>query len=108
MAWYAPLAYFFGGALLMNAIPHLVSGVSGRPFPTPFASPPGRGLSSPVVNVLWTAVNLILAYLLVCHVGEFHFRHLGDVAALGTGGLLMGLMLANTFSRRVASGTANH
>ncbi len=52
MQWYTYIAYFFAGAFLVNAIPHFVSGVTGRPFPSPFASPPGKGLSSPVVNVL--------------------------------------------------------
>ena len=53
MRWYFYVAYFFGGAFLVNAVPHFVNGVSGRSFPTPFASPPGKGLSSPMVNVLW-------------------------------------------------------
>ena len=43
MRWYHYIAYFFGGAFLANAIPHFVNGVSGRPFQSPFASPPGEG-----------------------------------------------------------------
>jgi hypothetical protein len=58
MPWYAHVAYFFAGAFLVNAVPHFVSGVCGRRFPTPFASPPGKGESSPIVNVLWGAINL--------------------------------------------------
>jgi len=50
--WYHFLAYFFGGAFLANTIPHLVNGISGSPFQSPFASPPGQGLSSSTVNVL--------------------------------------------------------
>ena len=42
MRWYHIVAYFFGGAFFVNAIPHFTNGVSGRKFPTPFASPPGR------------------------------------------------------------------
>jgi len=42
MRWYFFVAYFFAGAFLVNAVPHFVNGVSGRSFPTPFASPPGR------------------------------------------------------------------
>ena len=45
------------GVLLANAVPHGVSGVRGRWFPTPFASPPGRGLSSPGLNVLCSGMN---------------------------------------------------
>ena len=48
---------FFAGILLANAVPHGVSAVQGREFPTPFATPPGVGLSSPLVNAAWSAVN---------------------------------------------------
>jgi len=43
-------------------VPHFVQGISGERFPTPFAKPPGRGLSSPLVNVLWGLVNLVLGF----------------------------------------------
>ena len=99
---YSYAAYFFAGAFLVNAVPHFVNGVSGRPFPTPFASPPGRGLSSPVVNVLWGALNAVIGYLLVCHVGEFHVHDLPDVLALVAGGMVMAVMLALTFGQRLA------
>jgi len=52
MAWYAYLAYFFAGFFLANGVPHFVQGVSGKKFPSPFSSPPGRGESPPPVNVL--------------------------------------------------------
>jgi hypothetical protein len=32
MRWYHYLGYFMGGAFLVNAIPHFVSGVMGHPF----------------------------------------------------------------------------
>jgi hypothetical protein len=60
--WYHDVAYFFGGAFLANTIPHLVNGISGSPFQSPFASPPGVGLSSSTVNVLWGMFNLAVAY----------------------------------------------
>ena len=53
MQWLHYLSYFLGGAFLINAVPHLVSGLMGRPFQSPFAKPPGEGLSSSTVNVLW-------------------------------------------------------
>ena len=59
-----PLALFFGGAFLANAIPHLVKGICGDPFPTPFAKPPGKGLSSAPVNILWALFNLIAGTVL--------------------------------------------
>jgi len=97
MAWYVYVADFFGGAFLVNAVPHFASGVSGHRFPSPFASPPGKGESSSTVNVLWGALNAAAGYFLVCHVGEFHLRRVPDVLVVGAGGLLMALMLARTF-----------
>ncbi len=99
MQWYTYVAYFFGGAFLVNAVPHFTNGVSGRRFPTPFASPPGKGESSPTVNVLWGTLNLAIGYLLVCHVGEFNFHQTSGVLILGAGGLLMGMQLAGWFGR---------
>jgi hypothetical protein len=52
------------GAFAVNAVPHAVSGLRGQPFPTPFADPPGRGLSSPTANVVWGGANLALAGML--------------------------------------------
>jgi hypothetical protein len=101
MKWYHYVSYFFGGAFLANAIPHLVNGISGRSFPSPFASPPGRGLSSPLVNVLWAAFNLVVGYLLVCRVGTFNIRKTRDIAVAGTGALLAAIMTAVAFSQVV-------
>jgi hypothetical protein len=102
MRWYYCVAYFFGGAFLVNAIPHFVQGVSGRSFPTPFASPPGKGLSSPMVNVLWGTANAVAGYFLVIHVGGFHIRSILDVVVVGAGGLLMAIMLSRTFGQLYA------
>jgi hypothetical protein len=83
MIWYHHVAYFFGGLFLENAVPHLVSGMMGRPFQSPFAKPPGQGLSSSTVNVLWGSFNVAVGYLLLCQVGAFDLRNLGHVAAAG-------------------------
>jgi len=64
MKWYHYIACFFSGIFLANAVPHFVHGVSGSSFPSPFANPPGRGLSSPTVNVLWALFNLVIGYVL--------------------------------------------
>lgn len=62
------LIHFFIGALLCNSIPHLVAGLQGEPFPSPFAKPPGEGDSSPLVNFVWGAFNLLLGgWLLLTH-----------------------------------------
>src|ERR1039458_9219300 len=62
MHWYYYLAYFFGGAFLANTLPHIGNGISGRPFQSPFAKPPGKGLSSSRVNVLWGFFNLFVEH----------------------------------------------
>jgi hypothetical protein len=99
MAWLDYLSYFFGGAFLTNAVPHVISGVMGRPFQSPFATPPGQGLSSSTVNVLWGFLNLAVGYGLTCRVGDFDLRATDDVAAFGLGILVMGLLSAQLFGR---------
>lgn len=99
MHWYHYVAYFFGGAFLANALPHLGNGISGRPFQSPFASPPGEGLSSSTVNVLWGFLNLVVGYLLVCRVGSFSLYDTLDAVALGVGILIMSLISAHGFGR---------
>jgi hypothetical protein len=99
MRWYHDVAYFFGGAFLANTVPHLVAGIMGSPFQSPFAHPPGEGLSSSTVNVLWGLFNLVVGYVLVCRVGSFDLRRTRHVAVLGLGVLLMATMLAQHFGR---------
>ena len=64
MKWYHYLGAFFSGMFLANFVPHFVNGVSGNPFPTPFSNPPGKGLSSPLTNVLWALLNFFVGYTL--------------------------------------------
>jgi len=99
MNWLHCLSYFFGGAFFANAIPHYVSGLMGRAFQSPFAKPPGKGLSSSVVNVLWGAFNLAVGYLLIFRVGWFDLRSKMDVLAAGVGALVMSVVTARTFGR---------
>ena len=97
--WYHYVAYFFGGVFLANTIPHLVNGISGRSFQSPFASPPGRGLSSPTVNVLWGMFNLVVAYGLAARIGRFDLRQTRHVAVLGLGVLVIALATGTAFRR---------
>ncbi len=99
MRWYVYLAYFFGGAFLANAVPHFVNGVSGNAFQSPFAHPPGEGLSSAVVNVLWGFANLVAGYLLLGRVGTFAVRRSRHVIVAGAGALVMSIMLARALGR---------
>ena len=64
MKWYHYIACFFAGIFLINTVPHFIHGISGDSFPSPFANPPGKGLSSPMVNTLWGLGNLLIGYIL--------------------------------------------
>lgn len=99
MEWLHLVAYFLGGAFLTNAVPHFVAGVMGKPFQSPFARPPGQGLSSSTVNVLWGVFNLAIGYALVCRIGDFALKNLSDALSLGAGLLIMGLLSARWFGR---------
>lgn len=90
---------FLGGLFLTNALPHFVSGVMGRSFQSPFAKPPGEGLSSSTVNVFWGFFNLVIAWLLLCRAGHFDLQSAPDAAATGAAMLLMGLLSARLFGR---------
>jgi hypothetical protein len=99
MPWYVYVAAFFAGALLTNAVPHFVKGVCGEPFPTPFAKPPGKGLSSPVVNALWGLLNLILG-LGFFYTGNLHHPNLLTLVLFFAGILVMSLQLAFWFGKQ--------
>ena len=92
-------AWFFAGGLLINTLPHLIAGLQGRAFQSPFAKPPGIGLSSPLSNVLWGFANLAVAWALFTQVGGFELGdpiHAGVAAA---GGLFSGVFLARHFGK---------
>jgi len=99
MLWFHLPAYFFAGAFFANSIPHVVSGVLWRKFPTPFASPPFRGLSSPRVNVLYGLCNLAVAYALLTRVGDFERRIALHAVAFGLGLAAMALLITRSLAR---------
>ena len=93
------VAWFFGGAFLMNAIPHVVAGALGRAFQSPFATPRGEGLSSSTVNVLWGFFNLVVAWLLLVRTGSFDVHAWDHALVAGLGALVMALFHARHFGR---------
>src|SRR5688572_21214794 len=103
MPWHHVAAYFLGGAFLANFVPHFIAGVSGLSFYSPFATPPFRGLSSPVVNVLWGLFNLAVAYALLVLVGSFELRRVAHVAVSGVGFGLVSVVVARSVGRLRAS-----
>ena len=99
MLWYEPVAGFFSGAFLTNFVPHFVQGVSGNRFPTPFAKPPGKGLSSPLVNTLWGLLNLFIGVVLF-HLGHVEVRSLPMHLAFFLGILLLSISLSVSFASK--------
>jgi hypothetical protein len=94
MSWYVSIAWFFAGAFLANAIPHIVQGISGNRFQTPFATPRGVGESSAIVNVIWGLFNFAIGGALL----HIFFPWPLCIAGL-TGALAMALYLANHFGK---------
>jgi hypothetical protein len=99
MPWYNYLACFFAGAFLANVIPHFVSGTSGDPFPTPFAKPPGKGLSSPTLNVLWSLLNLVLGYVLF-RVGHVNAQNTASLLVFFAGIAFLSIQLSIGFQKK--------
>jgi hypothetical protein len=100
MKWYHYLACFFAGLFLANAVPHYVHGISGDGFPSPFSNPPGKGLSSPTVNVLWALGNLLPGYILV-RVGKVTQNNTWSLLTLFVGVVCMSIMLSIAFIDKV-------
>ena len=99
MPWYVYLAYIGAGIFLTNGIPHFVNGISGNKFQSPFASPPGVGESSPIVNVIWGIVNFVIGFILVHGVGKFKCGFTIDILLVCIGALIMSIGLAWHFGR---------
>ena len=106
MLWFHLPAYFFAGAFFANFVPHFVSGVLGRTFPTPFASPPFRGQSPPHVNVLYGLCNLAVSYALLSRVGAFEPRSALHASAFGLGLAAMSLFITRSLERLRRAGLA--
>jgi hypothetical protein len=96
MPWYDYIAAFFAGLFLANAVPHFVQGVSGNSFPTPFAKPPGKGLSSPTINTLWALLNLVIGYV-VFRFGRVSSDNLPSLIVFFAGVTAISIMLSINF-----------
>ena len=95
------IACFFAGVFLANAVPHYVYGVCGDRFPTPFAKPPGKGLSSAMVNVVWGLFNFAVGALLFHVGGVARGSFVGPVVAFA-GFAAISLMLGANFAHKHA------
>jgi hypothetical protein len=100
MKWNHYVAAFFSGVFLANAVPHFVNGVSGNPFPSPFADPPGKGLSSPLINVLWALLNLVIGYALL-RMSKLDGANKKALLVFFIGVALISVMLSITFADKL-------
>lgn len=99
LPWYIYVLQFVSGLFLANGVPHFVQGISGSRFQTPFASPPGVGESSPIVNVLWGFLNLAVGFALLFAFAPKGSDVILEWALVGLGALLMALFCAQRFGR---------
>jgi hypothetical protein len=93
---------FISGLLICNAVPHLAAGLRGEAFPSPFAKPPGRGLSAPTTNVVWGWINLFVGLAIMPRFVLFApVMPLFNLAwiAFALGFLLAGLIVGRHFGR---------
>jgi hypothetical protein len=97
MNWIDVVACFWGGMFLANFFPHFIAGMSGTRFPTPFCTPPFRGLSSPIVNMLYALFNLGVAYALL------ELRQGPPLAVSAAGFALMSIFIARSITKIRAS-----
>ena len=99
LPWYVYLIQFIAGLFLANGVPHFVQGISGNSFQSPFASPPGVGESSAVVNVLWGFLNLVIGFALLFAFAPKGSDVILEWAFVALGALVISLFLARHFGR---------
>jgi hypothetical protein len=99
LTWRTYLAYFIAGVFLTNGVPYFIQGISGQKFQSPFASPPGVGESSPLVNVLWGMTNFVIGFLLLFGVGTYKVGVNLPTIFVGIGSIITAIALSRHFSR---------
>jgi hypothetical protein len=99
MPWHDVAACFFGGVFLANFFPHFIAGMSGVRFYTPFAKPPFRGLSSPVVNMLYALFNLAMACALLVVIGGLELQRAPRMAVSAAGFGLWSIFIARSVTK---------
>ena len=97
LPWYIYLLQFVSGLFLANGVPHFVEGISGHSFQSPFASPPGVGESSPLVNVLWGFANLAIGFAMLWAFAPKGAEVALEWALVGLGVLVAAIFLATRF-----------
>ena len=100
MKWYHYIMVFFAAAFLTNFVPHFVNGISGTPFPSPFSNPPGKGLSSPLTNIIWAFINFIIGYLLL-RFSRINSKNILALIVFFLGVIIMSIDLSITFADKM-------
>ncbi|MCF3941336.1 MULTISPECIES: hypothetical protein [Gordonia] len=93
------------GAFATNAIPHLAHAVTGKPFPTPFADPPGVGDSSPALNLVWASMNAAAATGLL-YTGRARLSDPTFIGVAGTSAVISAVALRRYFAQARTTGNA--
>jgi hypothetical protein len=93
------LIHFFVAMFFINALPHFINGLSGRPFPSPFASPPGKGESPALLNIVWACINFAIAGLLISQCQDSFAINQEKLTGLISGAILTAIMLSWWFGK---------
>jgi hypothetical protein len=99
MPWYFYAIQFFSGMVLTNGIPHFVQGLSGNPFQSPFAKPPGVGESSAISNALWGFGNLAAGSILLAYFHPTGSQCAIGWVAVGGGSLIISILTSLHFGK---------
>lgn len=75
------LVAFAAGMMCANSLPHLATAVTGRRFLTPL----GGRMSSPGINAVWGAVNLVAGLALARRAGPAQSRWDSRLVAFDAG-----------------------
>jgi hypothetical protein len=97
LKWYHFIIAFLAGVFFINSLPHFLNGISGNYFTSPFADPPGKGLSPPIINVIWGTINFIISFLLF-YFGKITKQKKYIWIAVFTGALATAVLLALYFT----------
>lgn len=98
MRWYHPIVWFIGALFLANTVPHFVSGITGNAFQSPFATPPGEGLSSARTNIAWAALNGLIAWALL-RIGPLDLKNPKHALPILVGFFGAAFLVAGHFAR---------
>jgi len=98
------LIHFCAAMFFINALPHFINGLSGRPFPSPFASPPGQGESPAPLNIVWACVNFGLVGFILAQKPDVLQLNQANLMALIAGAVSTAFILSWWFGRVYKSG----